>query len=811
VQDRDIMINDLRFAIRALGHSKLFAASAVLTLALGIGVNTTIFALANGALFRSRPGIQAADRVAWIATVFQPSGRRGGMSYPDFLDYRDGTTRVFTDVAGYSNVPISLGSGGEPERVRGQMVTGSYFEMLGVAMGRGRALTRADDIRGGQMVAVISDRLWKRRFGRSPDVLRTPVVLNGRDVAVVGIAGPAFTGPAIGDAADIWMPMALWPDVRVSDRTLLDSRGSSWLSVLARLKPDVSLGQAQAAVSATSAQLAARYPDVDRERGALVVGAGSPVSPEGRSELFPLAGLLLTVTGLVLLIACANVANLLLARGAGRTLEISIRSSLGASRPRLIRQLLTESAILALLGAAGGLLLATWTADLLVAFAGADLEGLQPTSDYRVVLFTAAAGAIAVCASAIIPAFTTTRADVMRGLRATPGGGGRSRLQGVFVVTQLALSLVLLLGAGLSLSALRQSTQIDLGFTPGGLATASFDLVLQNYDEARRQTFRQELTSRVRSLGGVDSVTVANLAPLSGTMVGGQVTTAAEDRAAMTFLNAVAPAYFSTMQIPIVRGRAIDDRDAPGAPRTAVINQTLARTLWGDEDAIGRTVRLRGRVEETLQVVGVARDARYDEPTEDRQPFLYLPLAQESAFDSETLLVRSSPGAPDPGKAIAQAIRALDPGLPVYDVHTFDQILRERADKQRGLSLLFTAFGALALALAAVGLHGVMTYATARRTRELGVRLALGATPGQLAAMVARDGLRLGAIGTIAGTALGLPLARALGALFFGVCGADVAVVVAVCAGLNAVVLAAALLPARRAAALDPIAALRMD
>jgi predicted permease len=805
------MINDLRYALRTLGRSKAFAASAVLTLALGIGVNTTMFTLANAALFRGRPGIQAADRVAWIAAVFQQSGRRVGLSYPDFVDYRAGTSGVFTDVAGYRSVPISLAGGGAPERLRGQMVTGSFFDMLGIAILHGRAIAAADDVRGGPAVAVISERLWRRRFGASPDVLRTPVILNGREVAVIGVVGAAFRGPAIGDSADVWLPMALSPEIRASDRALLESRRSAWLTVMARLRPGVSSAQAQAAVTAVSRQLAASYPDADADRSAVVTGAGSPVSPEGRAELLPIAGLLLAVTGLVLMIACANVANLLLARGAGRAQEISIRSSLGASRPRLIRQLLTESAVLAIAGAAGGLLLAAWSADVLVAFAGADFEGLQASADARVILFTAAAAAVTVCACAVLPAFTTTRTGVMRGLRATPTAGGRSRLQGVFVVMQLALSLVLLLAAGLSLRALQQSGQLDLGFTPGGLTTASYDLVLQNYGNAGQAAFRRDLIARVRTIDGVDAVTIANLAPLGGTMVGGQVTTADADRGMMTFMNAVAPDYFSTMQIPIVRGRAIDERDARGAPRAAVINQTLARALWGDADPLGRTVRLLARTEDALQVVGVARDAKYDEPTEDRQPFVYLALAQAAAFDSETLIVRSAGGGPDPGRAIERAIRDLDPALPVYDVRPFSQILRDRIDKQRGLSLLFSAFGALALALAAVGLYGVMTYATARRARELGVRLALGATPAQLAAMVARDSLRLGALGTIAGTALGLPFARALGALLFGVQTGDAAVALAVCAALNAVVLGAALLPARRAASLDPIAALRTE
>jgi predicted permease len=805
------MINDLKFAVRTLRRSRLFALSATLTLALGIGVNTTIFTLANGALLRSRPGIQEAGRVAWVATVFKDTGRRAGLSYPDYLDYRAGTRGVFTDLAGYRNVPVSLGSGGAPERVRGQMVTGSFFPMLGVSMARGRAIGAADDVRGGAVVAVISDALWKRRFARAPDIVGQAIELNGRDVAVIGVAAPAFRGPAIGDTADIWLPMALWPEMRSSERALLESRASSWLSVLARLDAGVSVARAQAAIDAVTVQLASRYPREAENRGALVTGAGSPVSPEGRSELLPLAGVMLAVTGLVLLIACANVANLLLARGAGRSLEIAVRASLGASRGRLIRQLLTESAVLAAAGAAGGLLLASWTGDVISSLAGADLEGVAATPDARVIAFTAAMAALTLMLSAVLPALAATRRDSLRGLRATPGAGRRSRLQQAFVVAQLALSLVLLLAAGLSLRALQDAARIDLGFTPEHVTTASFDLALQNYPDTRRAAFRRELTSRLRAVGGVDAVTLANLAPLSGTMIGGGASTGDGGLRVTTFFDAVAPGYFSALRIPIVRGRAIDERDTAGAPRVAVVNQTLAHRLWGDADPIGRTLRLGARTEQTLMVVGVARDAKYDDPVESPQAFLYFSLAQDSAFDTETVFVRAAPGAPYPGPAIERIVRALDPSLPLYDVHPFDDILRERAAKQRGTSLIFSAFGLLALGLAAIGLYGVMTYTMTRRLRELGVRLALGASPGQLAGAVALDGLRLGATGTLVGAALGLPLARVLGALLFGVHAADVAVFAGMCGLLNAVVLAAALLPARRAARLDPIAALRTD
>ena len=804
------MTQDVRYAIRSLGRARAFTAGAVVTLALGIGANSTIFALASGALFRPMRGIAAPERVVWLSSVDR-DGRLAGLSYPDYIDYRDLTTGVFAELAGYRNMPMSLGSGGAPERVRGAAATGSLFPMLGVRTVLGRGLAPADDVAGGPLVAVISDRLWHQRFGGSPDVLRQPLVLSGRAFAVVGVAGPDFRGPAIHDTADVWVPMALMPELRASDRGLLESRGSAWLMVLGRLADGRTVRAAQAAAATVAAELAARHPDVDADRSILVSGAGSPVPPSGRRELIPIAAVLIAVAGLVLVIACANIANLLLARGAARSLELSIRSSLGASRRRLVRQLLTESAVLAAAAGAAGLLLAFWTADLLVSLAGPDLDGLQASPDWRVLLFTIGAAAVSVCAFAVVPAFAATRRQLVPGLRATPSAGGRTRLQGAFVIAQLALSLVLLLAAGLGLRSLQQSTSIDLGFTPDSLTTASFDLVLQNYAEPARRAFREDLLARVRATPGIESVAIANVPPLGGTMIGGGVSGGSGPHRTMAFMNAVTPAYFSTMRIPIVRGRPFTDRDGPGATVAVIVSQALARRFWGDGDPIGQPLQVHLQRPVDAEVVGVARDSKYDDPTERPEPFVYFALAQQPVFDGETLIVRTAAGAAPIGAVLERTIRAMDPALPVYDVHPFSTILYDRVDKQRALSTLFSCFGGLALLLAAVGLYGVMAHGAARRTREFGVRLALGATPSQLAALIARDGLRLGLVGTAIGAAVALPLAKVAGALIFGVQVADVAVVLGVCAVLNAVVLTAALLPARRAARLEPVEALRAE
>jgi len=518
------------------------------------------------------------------------------------------------------------------------------------------------------------------------------------------------------------------------------------------------------------------------------------------------------LTGLVLLVACANVANLLLARGAARTLEISIRAAIGASRWQLVRQLLVESVVLGTAAAGGGLLLSFWASDFLIArLPELDFRGLRTTVDGRVLFFTAALAIASVCVFGLVPALAATRRTFMPRLRETQSAGGRSRTQGVFVVAQLSLSLVLLLAASLSVRALQKTAAIDLGFSPRGLLTAAFDLTLQNYPVDRRDAFRRDLSSRLAALPDVASVTLADVPPLSGMMVSTIVTTRdgrGDNAEARAYMSSVGAAFFGTLEIPLVRGRGIDERDGRGAPAVAVVNETLSRQLWPDANPVGRHVQLDGFV---VEVVGVARDAKYDEATEDPRPFLYLALAQHSQLDRETVIVRSVSSTPLTAAAIVSQIHSLDPALPVFDARSFEMVLRDRADKQRGVSALFAAFGALALVLASLGLYGVMSYAVTQRTHEIGVRLALGATPRQLMNLIAGDGFRLAMIGVAVGGLLALPLAAALGALIFGVQIADLATFTATCALLVAVAMIAAVLPARRAARLDPVAALRTE
>jgi predicted permease len=582
---------------------------------------------------------------------------------------------------------------------------------------------------------------------------------------------------------------------------------------MGRLRSGTTIDRATAIIATIAERFERAHPDASKNRTTTLSSAASGVRPSDRGELLPIAGLLLTITALVLVIACANVANLVLARGTARSLELGVRTALGASRRRLVRQLLTESLVLGACAAVLAVLLSFWAADLLASqLSGADFGGLVAAPDARVLLFTALVACGSVCVFGLVPAVTATRGALLPRLRETPSAGGRrSRLQGTFVVAQLSLSLVLLLAAGLSLRALQKAGAIDLGFNPAHLYTASYDLVLQNYPEARRDTFRRSLRERIGALPGVTSAAIASLPPLSGTMVSTVATSAGDGDQpieARVYMNAVGPGYFSTLELPIIRGRGITEEDGRGAPQVVLVNETLARQLWGDADPLGRTMRLD---DDTLRVVGVARNSKYDEATEDPRAFLYLSLAQHATVDRETVLVRTA-GSPALIASTVQAqLHALDPALPIFDARTFDDVLKQRADKQRGLSGLFAAFGVVALLLAALGLYAVMAYAVARRTREMGVRLALGATPAQVTRLVAGDGLRLALTGVAIGSLLAIPLGQVLGALIFGVEVADLAAFAAACVLLVGVALAAALLPARRAARVDPMAALRAE
>jgi putative ABC transport system permease protein len=802
----DFLLQDIRHGARAFLRNPGFAVVAIVTLGLGLGATTAIFSVVRAVLLAPLPWSEPDTRVMiWSRwTGFDKTW----VSSVEVRDYRQ-RTRSLRSVAAWSSGQVNLTGSGDPERVGAGSGTANLFDVLGARALYGRGFQAGEDFTGtGAPVVVLSYSLWQRRFAGDPRALGRTLQIDGSGYQIVGIMPQGFRLPTdygedFEEPTELWTPLVLDPDP--------NERGNHSFYAAALLAPGVTPGQASAEITGLAHQLTAEgqySPSMRFEPFAvsLVDEVLAPARPALR--------LLGVATALLLLIACANVANLLLARGAGRSLEISIRAAVGASRWRLVRQLFTESLVLAGVGAAGGLLLSFWTSDLLVAqLPELDFRGLHSSTDVRVLLFTAILAGASVCAFGLAPALTATRSALQPRLRETASaGGGRSRLQGIFVVAQLSLSLVLLLAAGLSLRALQKAGTIDLGFNPRQVVTASYDLTLQNYPVERRDLFRRELLARIDTMPGVSSGTIADLPPLSGTMFSTVVTSTRDGGDAVqgrAYMSSIGPRYFSTLEIPLLRGRAIGDEDRRGAPGAAVVNETLACQLWPGSDALGRIVRFDEGY--SVQVIGVAHDAKYDDATEDPRPFLYLSLAQHAPLDRETLIVRTAGPSALATPLLQAHIRALDPTLPVFDVRPFETVLRDRADKQRGISALFAGFGLLALLLASLGLYGVMAYAVTRRTREIGVRLALGATPAQLTRLVAGDGVRLALTGVAVGAVLALPMASVLGALIFGVQIADLATFAGTCALLLAVAMVAAFLPARRAARLDPIVALRTE
>ncbi len=809
----------LRLAARSLARRPLLTTVAAVILALGIGVNSTLFALVNGLLFRPLPGLGEPEELVWVSAAWRGRGRLGGLSYADYLDYREGAGRAVSGLAAYHTAPLSLGGGeSEPERVQGQVVSGDYFEVLGMRPALGRFFRPEEDrTPDAHAVVVLSHRLWQGRFGSDPGVVGREVPINGRRFTVIGVAPEGFGGTELGAAARLWVPLAMAGNAVPGGRDLLADRSASWLQAVGRLSPRVTVAQARAALAAVAAHLEQAYPDSHRDRLVAVHPVRGGLSPRDAGEVATLAALVTAVAGLLLLITCSSVANLLLARALARRRETGIRLALGAGRGRLVRDVLAESVLLALLGGAAGLLLAVWAADLLVALLPTEgFEGLTPGAHPAVLGFTFGVALLAAALCGAAPTLAATRTELLAALKEGAAGGGRpSRTQRAFVVAQLALSLVLLLAAGIFLGRLRQAAAAELGFDAARVAAASFDLELQGHAPAERAALRRRLRQQVAALPGVESASVASLLPLSGVMIGAPVTLEVPggdaEEAGTAYINSIDPAYFRTLGIPLLAGRDLTEADGPQAPVVVIVSETAARRWWPGQDPLGRRLGLDGPGGPFLEVIGVAADARYDEATEEPRPFLYAPLAQ-TAFVSRTVLLARMAADPAPLLPVLRdEIRRLDPNLPVFEATTLAGLVARRLDKERGLGSLLTALGILGLALAAIGLYGVTAQLVAHRRREIGLRMALGADRGRVLALLVRDGLRLALVGAGLGSVLALPLGLVLGSLLDGLAPADLTTVLGPILVLTAVAAGTSWLSARRAAGFDPAAVLRSE
>ena len=811
----EIFWKDLQHSLRMLRKRPGFTLTIVITLALGIGANATIFTWIKAVLFDPLPGIERPDELVeiWGATRHNSAL---STSYFDYLDFRDRNV-VFSGLMAHQVLPLNLGRGDKTERVRGAVVSGNYFDVLGVKALIGRTfLPEEDRTPNSHPVAVIGYGFWQRRFGSDPHVIGQTITLNEHDFIIIGVTPPDFGSPFAGLTIDVWTP-TMMKDYVARPHFSLTDRGSRWLMVMGRLKPGMTVSQARSDIMAIARQLEQEYPRTNEQLGVEVYSV--PESPYSLKRTLQSAlAMLMAAVGVVLLIACANVANLLLARAASRRKEIAIRVALGGSRLRLMRQMLTESLVLATFGAAIGLTVAFWAARFLPAFLPPYTIGgnFNTRPDATVFAFTAALTVITTVLFGLAPTLQASRPDLVTSLKETtvPIGSGRHRvsMRHGLVITQVALSMVALICAGLFVRSLRIAYRANPGFDPDHVLLASFDPFLSGYDESRGREFYRYLVERVRTLPGIQSATLARRLPLTlggiafaNVTIEGYVPAPSEDM--RLNYETVGPHYFQTMRIPMVHGRDFDEQDRESAPRVVVINETMAHRYWPRGNALGQRLKLTN---DWLEVVGIAKDVRNRSLNESPQPFLYVPLLQD--YRSDMILVART--AIDPGEVFHEVqaeVSRIDKRMPIFNVETFQEHIGVSLFLQRMAATLLSTFGLLALSLAALGLYGVMTYAVSQRTRELGIRISVGASKGDVLKLVLGQAMMLAAIGMLGGLVTSLAVTRFAAKLLYGISPADPMTFSLIALLLFVIALIASYFPARRATKIDPMIALRNE
>jgi predicted permease len=818
----ELFTKDLRHAARSLARSPGFTVVAVLSLALGIGAAAAIFSLVNALLLKKLPVPNPDELVAIYSTrSTDPFPRQ--LSYPNYRDLWE--CDRFQSVVGFQDSSMSLQPpGGDPELVWGELVTENFFAGLQVKPALGRTILPEDAHRP---VAVLNHDYWRVRFGSDEAVLERAIRINGQEFQVVGVAREGFTGTKLlGFTPDLWVPLTMhevvWPESS-QDADLLERRGWGLLNVRGRMKPGVSLSEAEAALEAIAARLEADHPDVNQGFRLHLTPAPRKAEPIVEAELgnaIPLAGTtLLGIALVVLLVACANVASLKLARTLGRSGELAIRLSLGATRGRLVRQVALESVLLALVSGLAGM----WLSDRLLGAAlrlGPVLDfsidyGVE--TDWRVWSFTAALVFITALFSGILPALRATRGDASLSLKEAGLGQKNARLawRRLLVIPQIALSLVALVSAGLLIRSFQNVSASEPGFATEGILLASLDPDLRGYDAKEGETLVRSLVERTRAIPDVESATVAFPLPLDAYTQGLQISpegadvSSEEDEGTLVFYSTVGDDYFEVLETPLVHGRSFEEQDDAGSRPVAIVNETLARRFWPGESAIGK--RFGGGGDDVLrEVVGVARDGKYLTLGEEPRPYLFLPLRQN--YRSPMTLVvktRSAPRSLEP--AVREIARSLDPALPLYGVKTMGEFLGRSTSGPRALALIASFFAAVALTLATVGLYGLMSFTVSQRRHELGIRTALGASRGRVLALFLGQAARVAGIGIVIGLGLAWASTRVMGNLLFGVDAGSPVVFAAVSALLAAATLAGSYVPARRAMRLDPLKALRHE
>ncbi len=843
----DDLCRDLLFALRMLRKSPGFTAVAILTLALGIGANTAIFSLVNAVLLRPLPEISNPKQIVSMFRM-QQNDPFDVMGYPDYKDYRD-RSRSFSGLAAHSATWMNLGSGA-PERILGDIVTGNYFAVLGVRPALGRVIAEPDDtMRDGSPVAVLSYSLWQRKYGASRNVLGSKIELNGYPFTVIGVAPRNFTGVLAGVPADIWVPMSMLNEAMpfAAGRNFFGERAWGWLRVFGRLAPGVSLRQAQAEMQTIAGQLALAYPHTNMGRTvALVRGIG--IDPDDRANLTHLLSLLFGAVGLLLVIACANIAGLLLIRATGRQREIAIRLALGANRRRLIRQLVTEGLLMSLLAGALGMILAPWTIALALHYAqpASVVRDANLTPDAGVLAFTLLIAILAGVAFALLPAWRSSSPDILKSLKeGTPSNRrAQSLLHRLLAAAQISASFVLLIAAGLLFHDMYRILNADPGYQTANIFLASLDLTRQAQQNAlnnspsklrtqdgeriaaaRAELFYRQLLERLGKLPKVVSATLSTSVPPNpfpgavsvfhpGEEPPQQVLRGQEfHRGVRVNIVTASPNYFSTLGIPLLQGRDFTWQDDENSPGKAIVSRNLAERMWPGQNAIGKRISwpsLVGPPRPPLEIVGVAADCKYLSLAEAAPLILYVPLSQNYSGRVNIALHTALP----PGVVSAELRRevgALDNTLPVFEVKTMQEHVAFSVWQQKMASSLIGAFGLLALFLAVLGLYGVIAHSVSQRTRDIGIRMALGAQPAQVMRMVMREGILLAAIGIAGGIVAGAALVRVLGSLLVENKAGDPITFIAVAALLTVTASAACYIPARRAMRVDPMIALRYE
>jgi len=810
----DRLLLDLRLALRRLRQNPGFSIVAILTLSLGIGANTAIFSVINAVLLRPLPVERASELVAVNETL--AGNTFPTLSVPNFRDMRDRNT-VLAGLAAYRILPASIGLPGASQRLWGYLVTGNYFDLLGVKPVRGRLLLPEDDrVPGGNPVAVISYGCWQKRFGGDPSVVGRHVKFNSMDFTVLGVAPQGFFGTELFYVPEVFFPLMMQKELE-GGNGYLERRDVSNTFIVGRLKTGVSMGQAQVGLNSVARKLAEEYPKED-------AGMKVVLTPPGlagnylRGAVVGFAAALFGVSCLVLLVACTNLASMLLARASDRRKETAIRLAIGAERGRLIRQLLTENMVAALAGGAGGALLTLWITDTLSAWRPAIDVPLFAnfTVDFRVFVFALLISVATTLLFGLLPAMQSSKTDLVSALK-NEAASERSRrwhVRDYVVASQVGLSVLLLVCSVLVVRSLQRALHAPIGYNPEGAVTVSFDLNMQGYNEARGRAFERQLLEKVRAIPGIQSAALVDSLPLSlssssdSVFIEGQPQPKAAE-APLAYYYTVSPDYFRTLETKLLKGREFDIRDKQGGNRVAVVNQAFVEKLLHDALPLGKRFMLSPDGT-PIEIVGVAEDGKYISLNENRSPAFWLPLEIWYSANA-SVVARTGLNGAQAVQLLRNAVRDLDPTVALYSTGTMTEQLDLPLFPARAAASALGAFGFLALILAATGIYGVMAYAVSRRTREIGIRMAIGASQAQVLGMIGRRALMLVGTGTAVGLGLALMVARLLGQILYGVEPTDPVTYAAVFLMILAITAVACCIPAMRAIRINPVSALRQE